>query len=303
MRVAIAGSGDFARYLSEELVAGGFQVTVLTRSVKPHFENRPGVTQFVTDYSVASIVEGIQDSTVLISAILDYGATFVDVHLRLIDACKQSLACKRFIPAEYGGNLEKFPDQPGFYYRVHEPVRKALREQTELEWTLIAVGWFVDYIIPSHSRYVKDAGDAFPINLTDGKILIPGTGDEPLDVTSARDAARAITMLVRARKWEHHTNISGEKTTWNTVAALVRSKYPDLTVEYRSLYQLIENIVSSKDDFTTIIAEYQIFSVSQAGSLDPAKVAAHRDAYFQGVKFRSVQEMLEDAEKHPESII
>ncbi|KAG7131557.1 Oxidoreductase swnR like protein [Verticillium longisporum] len=110
-------------------------------------------------------------------------------------------------------------------------------------------------------------------------------------------------MLVRAPKWEHHTNISGEKTTWNTVAALVRSKYPDLTVEYRSLYQLIENIVSSKDDFTTIIAEYQIFSVSQAGSLDPAKVAAHRDAYFQGVKFRSVQEMLEDAEKHPESII
>ncbi|CRK13146.1 hypothetical protein BN1708_002506 [Verticillium longisporum] len=269
MRVAIAGSGDFARYLSEELVAGGFQVTILTRSVKPHFENRPGVTQFVTDYSVASIVEGIQDSTVLISAILDYGATFIDVHLRLIDACKQSLACKRFIPAEYGGNLEKFPDQPGFYYRVHEPVRKALREQTELEWTLIAVGWFVDYIMPSHSRYLKDAGDAFPINLTDGKILIPGTGDEPLDVTTA----------------------------------LVRSKYPDLTVEYRSLYQLIENIVSRKDDFTTIIAEYQIFSVSQAGSLDPAKVAAHRDAYFQGVKFRSVQEMLEDAEKHPESII
>ncbi|KAM0286995.1 hypothetical protein ACHAQH_000680 [Verticillium albo-atrum] len=303
MHVAIAGSGDFARYLSEELVAEGIDVTILTRSVKPQFENRPGITQFVTDYTVASIVEGLQDSTVLISSILDYGSTFIDVNLRLIDACKKSPTCKRFVPAEYGGNLEKFPDQPGFYYRLHEPVRKALREQTELEWTLIAVGWFIDYIVPSRNRYLKDAGEAFPIDLASGKILIPGTGDELLDVTSARDAARAIAKLMRAPKWEKHIYISGEKTTWNIVASMMRPEYPHMSLKHRSLYQLIEDIRASKDEVEAIIAEYQIFSVSQAGSLDPVKVAAHRDAYFPGIKFRSAKEVLEDAKKHPDTIV
>ncbi|KAM0332255.1 hypothetical protein ACHAQA_002531 [Verticillium albo-atrum] len=303
MRVAIAGSGDFARYLSEELVAEGINVTILTRSIKPQFENRPGITQYVSDYSVASIVEGLQDSTVLISSILDYGPTFIDVHMSLIDACKQSPSCKRFIPAEYGGNLEQFPDQPGFYYRVHEPVRKALREQTELEWTLVAVGWLIDYILPSRHRYLKDAGPAFPIDHIAKKILIPGTGDEPLDVTSARDAAKAVAKLVQAPKWEHHTYISGEKTTWNDVAALVGPKYPDLALERRSLFQLVEDIRTSQDEMSVIIAEYQLFSVSQAGSLDPVKVAAHREAYFPGVKFRSAKELMEDAEKHPDAIV
>lgn len=120
MRVAIAGSGDIARYFSEEFPKVGLDVVILARSVKPQFENRPGVTQIVTDYSVPSLVQSLEGCVALVSTILDYTSTFADVHMNLIRACKQSSMCKRFIPSEYGGNLEDYPDQPGFYYRNHE---------------------------------------------------------------------------------------------------------------------------------------------------------------------------------------
>ncbi|KAH8661736.1 hypothetical protein BGZ61DRAFT_463555 [Ilyonectria robusta] len=302
MRVAVAGSGDVARYFSEEFTKAGLHVVILTRSVKSQFENRPGITQFVTDYSVPSLVRGLDDCVALVSTILDYTSTFADVHMHLIEACKQSSLCKRFIPAEYGGNLEDYPDQPGFYYRNHESVRNALREQNDLEWTLISVGWLIDYIVPQHYRYLKDVGEAFPVNLEANNMVIPGTGNEPLDILAARDMAKAVAKLLKAPKWEEFTYISGEKTTWNDVAALMIKKYPSMPVSYRSLGELIEDVRTSTDDMSRIVAEYRIFSASHAGSLDPTKVAAHRKAFFEGISFRSVGDFLQSVEDNPDLI-
>lgn len=302
MRVAVAGSGDVARYFSEEFIKAGLDVVILTRSIKPQFENRPGITQIVTDYSVPSLVPGLEGCVALVSTILDYTSTFTDVHMRLIEACKQSSVCKRFIPSEYGGNLEDYPDQPGFYYRNHEPVRKVLREQNELEWTLVSTGWLIDYVVPQRYRYLKDVGEAFPVNLAENNIVIPGTGNEPLDVLAARDMAKAVALLLKAPKWEEFTYISGEKTCWNDVAALMAKKYPGMPVSYRSLGELIEDVRTNTDDMSRIVAEYRIFSASHAGSLDPTKVAAHRKAFFGGISFRSVRDFLQSVEDNPDSI-
>ncbi|KAG8157622.1 hypothetical protein KVR01_012664 [Diaporthe batatas] len=303
MRVAIAGSGAVTSYLAEEFPAAGIDVVILTRSIKPQLENIPGVQQFVTDYSVASILEGIEGSTALISTILDYTPAFIDVHRRLIEAARKSKTCRRFIPAEYGGNLEDFPDQPGFYSRLQGVIRAELAAQGELEWTLLSTGWFVDYVVPAHNRRLQDAGDAIPVNLAGNSAVIPGTGDEPLDVTAVRDVARAIAKLLQAPRWEQYTYISGEKTTWNEIVALVRQKYPDIKIKHRSLNQLIEDIVAHPEGEERIIAEYGIFSASHAGSLPAEKVAAHREKYFSGVVFRTGKDLMAEVERDPNVIV
>lgn len=303
MRVAIAGSGALTSYFAEELPAAGIDVVILTRSIKPQFENLPGVRQFVTDYSVPSLLEGIEGTSALISAILDYTPAFIDVHRRLIEAARKSTACRRFLPAEYGGNLEGFPDQPGFYARLQGAVRSQLAAQGDLEWTLLSTGWFADYVVPRRNRRLRDAGDAIPVNLAGRSMLIPGSGGEPLDLTAVRDVARAVAGLLRAPSWERYTYVSGGKTTWDDIAALVRAKYPDVNVRHRSLNQLIEDVVANPEGEERIIAEYRIFSASHAGSLPADKVAAHREKYFSGIKFRTAKDLMEEVERDPDIIV
>lgn len=140
MKIAIAGAGDLAKYLTEELLLAGHGVVVLSRS-QPAWFMRSDITFRNVDYaSVATLTSALSDCDALISAILDYTLRFTTSHLALLEACQQSPKCKSFIPSEYAGNTDDYPDRPTFYYANHEPVRKALREQTEIRWTLFNLG-------------------------------------------------------------------------------------------------------------------------------------------------------------------
>ncbi|KAK2745106.1 hypothetical protein FQN57_004013 [Myotisia sp. PD_48] len=307
MRVAIAGAGSLAKYLSEELPKVGHEVVILTRSAKPFFDGKEGVIspQRITDYSdPTALAEQLSDCDALISTILDYTMDYTRAHLALIEACKRSPKCKRFIPSEFGGNLEDFPDQPMFYTPNHGPVRKCLREQSEIEWTLVCVGWFSDYLLPGSNRYFSDVeAGGYPIDLTNHIAVLPGTGKELLAMTSARDAARAIGYLLNAPRWNPYVYIQGEATTWRRVAELVKEGIPDLKVQFLSLTEMINIIAENKSESEVIGAGYNVFSASGAGSFDVAKVEADRDLFFKGMKFRSCRELLEDAERNPDSVI
>ncbi|KAA8649952.1 hypothetical protein EYZ11_001004 [Aspergillus tanneri] len=308
MSIAIAGSGDVARYLSEELCRAGLPVVILCRRTKPEFDI-PGVTQKVVDFtSVPSLVAALGDDTVaLVSTILDYTMAFADAHKNLVTACQQSPKCRRFIPSEYGGDVQDYPDQPGFYLANHEPIRQMLREQNILEWTLLCCGWLVDYIVPLKNRYLKDIGDAFPVNLAEKRMVIPGSGKELVTITAARDMTRAIVALLQAPagSWEPFTYVSGEKTTWRQVAEQVRVKYPHIQfeVQYISLTQLITAVCEATTDEARFYAEYSIFSVSNAANFDTVKVEAQRGKYFKDINFRNVQELLDEADKNPEVVL
>lgn len=303
MRVVIAGSGDLARYICEEFTKVGHELVVLTRTHKSQFE-LAGVAQFITDYTLESLSTALANGEVLISTISDWTSSYTDVHFTLIQACQQSPRCKRFIPSEFVGDIETYPDQPGFYYRCRDPIRKALREQKDIEWTLVAIGWLADYAVPAKNRYIKDIGDAVPINLADSRIVIPGTGNEPVDITWARDVAKALAKLVDAPTWEPYTYLSGERTCWNDVARVVKQKYgPDFTTQYRSLYDLVETVRTSKDEDLLLVVDQQIFSVCHASSLPEDKVRAHRQKYFPGLRFRTLQDGLAELGRDAEMIM
>lgn len=57
----------------------------------------------------------------------------VTVHLALLEPCRQSPRGKRFVPSEYVGNTDEYPDQPIFYAANHNPVRAALEAQSDVK--------------------------------------------------------------------------------------------------------------------------------------------------------------------------
>uniref|UniRef100_K3WZI7 NmrA-like domain-containing protein n=1 Tax=Globisporangium ultimum (strain ATCC 200006 / CBS 805.95 / DAOM BR144) TaxID=431595 RepID=K3WZI7_GLOUD len=304
MRVAIAGSGSLAKYLAEELPTAGHEVVILTRSHKPFFDGLKGVSQCITDYSLSQLVEQIDDCDAMICVILDYTMAYTDVALTLIEACTRSPKCKRFLPAEYGGNLEDYPDQPSFYYQNHEPVREALRNQQEIEWTLVSVGWFADYLVPPSNRHLPDV-DGLSVNLAAKIITVPGTGKERFAISSIRDVAQAIGQLLKvSTPWRPYVYMQGEETSWLEITAFFKeTTIPDLKVEFRSLTTLIDVIVKKNGEPEALAAEYDIFTVSGAGQFDQDKVKRDRAEYFPTVHFRGLRELAEAANRDHTAIV
>jgi len=297
MKIAIAGAGDLAKYLTEELLLAGHNVVVLSRSQPPWF-TRPDITFRTVDYSsVPALTIALSDCDALISAILDYTMRFTTAHLALIEACQKSLNCKTIIPSEYAGNTDDYPDQPTFYYANHEPVRKVLREQTDIRWTLFNFGWLTDYLVPTSYRYIKDIGENHPVDLTAGTMRIPGTGDEKVAFTPVRDAAKAIVRLFEFRDWDPIIYVCGETTTWNTVAEKMKGRVSGLKIIYRSKEVLEKQVADAGSDEEVIAAQYEIWSISGAGFLPQEKLARQQEKYFNGLKFRTIDEFLADADK------
>ncbi|RWA14351.1 hypothetical protein EKO27_g714 [Xylaria grammica] len=305
MRVAIAGYGDLARYICEEFVKAGHMLVILTRHYKPQLEDQR-VTQAITDYTLSSLRAPLAGCEVLISTIYDISSAYTDVHRTLILACQESPKCKRFIPAEFAANIEAYPDEPGYYYATHEPIREMLRSQTDVEWTLVCIGWLTDYFVPAKNRHIRDIGVFHPVNWVGEKIAIPGTGNEPVDFTWARDVVKGLVSLVEAPpgSWEPYTFMSGERSCWNNTTKLIQQKYhPSFPIEHLSLHTISEMIKTAKDENTLILADFYLLSISQACAIPSDKVQAQREKYFPGVMFRTLQDGLSQFDQYPDSIL
>lgn len=299
MRVAVAGAGDMAKYIVEELLAASHEVVVLSRSQKPWF-SRNDIIFRQTDYSPSSLAEVLQDCEGLISSILDYSMNSATVHLALLEACQNSPRCKRFVPSEYAGNVDQFPEEPAFYFPNHDPVRQALRRQTGVMWTLFNLGWLTDYLVPAKSRYIKDIGDFHPVDLEKRTITIPGDGKTPITFTAARDGAKALARLIDQDNWEASTYVSGSIHTWNDLAELLDRRGLKLGKSYRSHEELLEMQRKAESEDSIIIAEYGLWSTSGAGLLPQDVVKRQSERFFCGLHIRSVDDVLDDAEKSPD---
>jgi hypothetical protein len=307
MRVAIAGYGDLTHYICEEFGQFGHELIILTRSHKPQLEKQ-GFEQAVTDYTLPSLRGCLADYDVLISTISDISPAYTDIHRNLIAACQESPTCRRFVPAEFAADIEACPDQPAFYFGPHEPVREILRNQEVLEWTLVCIGWLADYFVPPGNRHIKDIGRFHPVDLKERSVLIPGTGNEPIDFTWARDVVRGLAALVESPpgSWEPYTFMSGERSCWNSAVELLLRKSllpPDTEVRHTSLREIVETRAAVQGGETQLLAEYQLLSISQACATPPGKVQGQRERLFPNVVFRSLQEGILQHCKYPDSII
>ncbi|PKY01119.1 NAD(P)-binding protein [Aspergillus campestris IBT 28561] len=341
--IAIAGASDVSKYLIEELLLtpNRPRITLLTRSLanRPWFTTNPHISIRVTEYTAPALQSVLDDveATVLFSFLHsnDTGV-YNTAHEAMYQACKASRTCRRFVPSDYGGDIERFPGLPRFYDATHRAFREKVLEgesgddDHRMEWTVVNGGWFMDYFaqgsavdptalayrelddsqgsevgtVPSFDptrvrSYMKPLPGIWPLDLDTFSAVIPGTGDEPIGWTAARDVAKALVRLVQAPRgtWERHTYVVGEIGTWNRAVETVERFFGRRVQVSRNPES---DIFAAVQDETLgpekrAIAFMDEWNVMGASAVPIDRVLAQREKFFSDVEFRGVEVFLRDA--------
>lgn len=303
MKVAIAGTGNVAQYLIEELTTYGHDVIVLTRNLKR--EERK-VEHRETDYSIASLVAVLKDCDALVSTIADFRKPPVatKIHFDMLEACMQSGKCKTFIPSEWTLNVEDYPEQPMFLADANKALHQRLKEETSIRWTIICNSWFTDYVVPKPQRYLRDLGPLWPMDFSSKVFTIYGPGTQVIDLTSVRDVAKAVAVLIDSKEpWEQHTYLSGDQLSWNDLFAIIKRRDPEWTSQNKPLADTIHQIAANESPESVLLGHFEIQSYAGALALPKEKVQRQRSKYFQDIHFRTVDEILETAAAKRDGIV
>ncbi|KAG9241337.1 hypothetical protein BJ878DRAFT_233823 [Calycina marina] len=300
--IIIAGVGNLGKYLVEELAADkGYDVVVLSRKKSQWLAERQVDVQ-ITDYTEESIL-AILDSTnckALVSFLNPPGNLYLNIHKSLLNACVRSRTCKHFIPSEWIGNSEDYPLLPRFYGETREPFRKLLRDSS-IQWTLFNGGWLMDYFLPQEKTHMPPIPAEFPVDPNNSRACIRGTGDELQSWTSARDIARAVVVLLGVHEWDTVTYVAGEWSTFNeAVKRIELFQGQPLETTYKSKDKILE-FINNNDQLELShdmeIALVEEWMISGAAACPREKTLLQKEKYFKSVKFFSLQEMLQHAEK------
>jgi swainsonine biosynthesis oxidoreductase SwnR len=298
MKIAIAGVGDVGRYLVEEFTKSQHQIVALTRSSKPFLADY-GVEERISDYTVDNLVRNLQDCDAVVSSIAGTDDSYVTSHLAILSACSLTTRCKRFIPSEWSINIENFPDQPSYNQRSREIVRMALRNQKNVEWTLISSYWFMDYLLPSSQRHLKDLGLGWFTNNEQKKFEIYGDGGQLISLTSVRDAARAsLKLLESPGVWREFTHITGQTLTYLELFNLLKQRDQTWTANQLSFSDAMNSIVRGKScGYDVSLEELRIMGFTRCNSIASTALPSQRGCILSGFQARTVEQFLDEADR------
>ncbi|KAF7551041.1 hypothetical protein G7Z17_g5312 [Cylindrodendrum hubeiense] len=213
--VAVAGgSASIGRTIVDEILSQGkFEVIILARKADEESEERLGARVIVTDYSkVDELVQLLETNNVhtVISAL---GPMSLESEQALIQAADISASTKRFIASVWG--IKYRPDQEWFPPAVPKLAAVTALEKTNLEWTTILNGFFLDYWAAA-------------------KAAIPGSGSTLAVFTYSGDVAKYTAAALTLGKWEKESYVIGSKISWNDfvkIAEEVRGMKFDVTYD------------------------------------------------------------------------
>ncbi|KGO74774.1 hypothetical protein PITC_083830 [Penicillium italicum] len=186
-KVAITGaSGNLGPAVLKELLAAGFDVTVLTRQGNDKaIDSRARVVQ--VDYeSLDSLKAALSGQDVVVST-LNVGAVPKSTHLRLIDAAVAT-GVKRFIPSEYGCDTTKpiVAKLPVFGDKVSvQEHLKNVAQKSGLSYSLLITGPFLDWGLKN----------GFILN-TDGPATLYDGGDRRFSTTTLAGIGKGVVGII-----------------------------------------------------------------------------------------------------------
>ncbi|KAF5231480.1 hypothetical protein FANTH_13392 [Fusarium anthophilum] len=296
--VAIAGgTGSVGRFIVEETIGDG------NFEVNPSLEKELGSRILAIDYSnpdsIATLLEE-HHVDVVIAALSGY--TPPEQELGLIQAAAKSKATKRYIPSVWG--IKYRPEQSWFFNAAAKLSLFDALDNTDLEWTAVANGFFLDYWgAPNLKTYLDRLTIALDIPAR--KAAIPGNPDQPAIFTYSKDVARFTAKLLTLEKWDPVSYIIGDRLTWKEFVKLAEQATGD---EFEITYDSVERLRSGKvtelpghipvypffpkDAWQTIMSELGVFFDQGGFDFQPEKTL---NSLFPEIKVTTARDVLDIA--------
>ena len=166
------------------LASGKFKVTLLTRNLKQ--DPAPGTSVSVVDYEdIASVSKALTEQDAVVSTLSREASTS---QFTLIDAAVAT-GVKRFIPSEFGANLQNENARQLINYQKKVQVEDYLEKkakESDLTYTYIYTNVLMDWSI--EARIILDFQNA-RAPLYDG-------GENPISMITTPAAARAVASVL-----------------------------------------------------------------------------------------------------------
>jgi nucleoside-diphosphate-sugar epimerase len=92
-------------------------------------------------------------------------------------------------------------------------------KKTDLEWTRIHNGYFLDYYgIPHIESHMMPV--VFGVDMANKAAAIPGTGNDTVSFTYTKDLAKFVVAALDLPKWDESLFCYGDKATWNELLSI-----------------------------------------------------------------------------------
>ncbi|KAI8958661.1 NAD(P)-binding protein [Daldinia sp. FL1419] len=186
-KVAIAGAtGKLGPTVVKQLLADGFQVTVLSRNGATSSFS-PSVTVTEVDYhSPDSLERALSGQDAVVSTV---GIDGLPYQIPLVQAAVK-VGVKRFIPSEFGGSAEneKTLSLPPFHAK--KAVTEVLKKEAaagSITYTLISTGPFLDMGL----QY------GFLIDVRGKNVTLWDGGDRAFSTTTVASTAKAVSEVLK----------------------------------------------------------------------------------------------------------
>ncbi|EWG54987.1 hypothetical protein FVEG_13060 [Fusarium verticillioides 7600] len=303
--VAIAGgTGSLGRFIVEETIAdGNFEVIILGRKANPSLEKELGARILSIDYadpnSIATLLE--ENHVEVVVAALG-GYTPPEQEICLIQAAAKSIVTKRCIPNVWAVRYR--PEDSWFFNAAAKVSSLDALEKTDLEWTAVANGFFLDYWgSPNLKTYLDPL--TVVLDIPARKAAIPGNPDQHLVFTYTKDVAKFTAKLLTLDKWDPVSYIIGDRLTWKEFTQLAEEVTGDkFDITYDSLELLKSGKVTElpghklaypffpKEALQTMLSELGVFADQGGLDFQPEKTL---NSLFPEIKVATARDVLEIA--------
>ncbi|KAI8634027.1 hypothetical protein F5Y19DRAFT_411743 [Xylariaceae sp. FL1651] len=231
-KVAVAGAtGNLGPVIVDTLVAAGFQVAALSRSIKDiHFP--PSVAVQVVDYSsVDSLTGALNGQDAVVSAL--GGFTSWEPSLLLVEAAARAHV-KRFIPSDYGINTANAKATSLPFFKDKDKVHEALARHAAagvLSYTPICTGPFLD----------RGLETGFLVNVKQKSVVFYDVEDRLFSVTTMADVGRAVAGVL------NHPEQTKNRTVYVQTAETSHKQLTEMVMKTTGSDGWKKEVVSVKD--------------------------------------------------------
>ncbi|KAK5727759.1 hypothetical protein LTR17_012521 [Elasticomyces elasticus] len=210
-KIAVAGAvGNLGPTVVRELVAAGFDVTILSRSGN----TLPNTKSATVDYSSKeSLVAALKGQDALVSNLPNHGD-----QPALIDAAIEA-GVKHYIPSEFGSNTSgnsRVAALPVFAGKI--ATQEYLKQQSKINWTVIVNGFFFDWAISK----------GMVVNLDGGTTKLYGDPDAKHSLSLISDIGKAVVGVLQ------HPEEAKNRTVYIQSAALSQNQILNVVKKHKA---------------------------------------------------------------------